>query len=292
MTISHLQFEIDCALAASGQLGDQEFAEFTNHLHGCGLCQNRLGEMALVGSQLALARRSSVAIPANSKDRLERFTARAAREGIQLRPPKKSAPMQHLAGVSSLALLSALLVTVTWTAVHNTSRANSTSRTAGPELSRAVPGAEETTRPIHAPETPVKASRHSAGVNKFRSYKIETKQLGSGVKEEVLPAMSRTFELHGDDDYTPGSALLPLSRRPSFQVNVSFGPSFNPDTEKVEDLFLKGNWATVFGKRVFSYDPRVASLTLLESFHMAASTMPREFSSDVAAFRFALPTNQ
>jgi hypothetical protein len=295
MTISHRQFEIDCALAASGQLADREFAEFTNHLHGCDLCQNRLCEMALVGGQLALARKSRVTVPANSKGMLERFIARASREGIQLKPRKKCPPMQHLAGVSALALVSALLVAVTWTAVHNASWANSASRTVGPELWRSVPTGEETARPIHAPKAPVRVTRHSAATNKFPSYhKIETMPLSGEVlaAEKVLPETLRAFEQYGNGDHTSGSAPLLLSMPPLFQVTVSYRSSFNPDAKRIEDLFLKGNKATVFGKRAFSYDPRVASLTLLESFHMTASTIPSGFSVDVPAFRFALPTNQ
>jgi hypothetical protein len=294
MTIDHRHFEINCVLAASGQLADREFVELANHLRGCDVCQNRLIEMAFIGSQLALARKTKVAAPTSSKGLLERFTARAAREGIQLKPTKKTHFVHNLAGASVLALLSALLLAVTLTAAHKTNRANSASRTVGPQLLRSVTRAEGMTRPIHSPKTPVNASRHSEARRGLLSYnRIAARQSGIGSKAEetVLPVTTRPFEQHGDGEYTLGSTLLSPSRPPSVEVGISSGSLFNPDAGRIEDLFLKGNQATLFAKRVFSYDPRVASLTLVDSFRMAASTLPSGSSNQVPQFRFTLPTN-
>ena len=294
MTIDHRHFEINCVLAASGQLADREFVELMNHLRGCDVCQNRLIEMAFIGSQLALVRKTKVAASTSSKGLLERFTERAAIEGIQLKPTKKTRFVHSLAGASALALLSALLLAVTLTAAHKTNRANSASRTVGPQLLRSVTRAEGMTRPIHSPKAPAKASRHSEARRGLLSYnRIEARQSGIGSKAEetVLPVTTRTFEQHGDGEYTLGSTLLLPSRPPSFEVGISSGSLFNPDAGRIEDLFLKGNQATLFGKRVFSYDPRVASLTLVDSFRMAASTLPSGSSKQVPLFRFTLPTN-
>jgi hypothetical protein len=294
MTIDHRHFEINCVLAAGGQLADREFVELMNHLRGCDACQNRLIEMAFIGSQLALARKTKVAAPTNSNGLLERFTARAAREGIQLKPTTKTRFVHKLAGASALVLASALLLAVTLTAAHKTNWANSASRTVGPQLLRSETRAEGTTRPIHSPKTPVKASRHSEARRGLLTYnRIEARQSGIGSKAEetVLPVTTRPFEQHGDGEYTLGSTLLSPSRPPSFETGLSTGSLFNPDAGRIEDRFLKGNQATPFGKRVFSYDPRVASLTLVDSFRMAASTLPSGSSNQVPLFRFTLPTN-
>jgi hypothetical protein len=294
MTIEHRHFEVNCVLAASGQLADREFVELMNHVRGCDICQNRLIEMALIGSQLALSRKTKVAAPANSKSLLERFTARAASEGIQLKPTKKTHFVHHLAGTSALALLFVLLLAVTLTAAHKTNWSNSASRTVSPQLLRSVTRAEGMSRPIHTPQAPVEAPRHSAAKRKFLSYnRTEAIQsaIGSRAEESVLPGATRPFEQHGDGEYTSGSILLSPSRPPSFEAGISSGSLFNPDAGRIKDLFLKGNQVTQFGKRVFSYDPRVASLTLVDSFRKVASTLPSGSSDQVPLFRFTLPTN-
>jgi hypothetical protein len=294
MTIDHRHFEINCVLAASGQLADQEFVELMNHLRGCDVCQNRLVEMAFIGSQLELARKTKVAAPTSSKGLLERFTARAASEGIQLKPTKKTHFVHSLAGASALALLSTLLLAVSLTAAHKTNWANSASRTAGPQLLRSVTRADGMTRPIHSPTSPVKSSRHSEPTRGLLSYnRIQARQSGIGSKAEqtVLPVTTRPYEQHGDGEYTLVSILLSPSGPPSSDVGISSGSLFNPDAGRIEDLFQKGNQATPFGKRVFSYDPRVASLTLIDSFRMVASTLPSGSSNQVPLFRFTLPTN-
>ena len=294
MTVEHRHFEVNCVLAASGQLADREFVELMNHVRGCDICQNRLIEMALIGIQLALSRKTKVAAPANSKSLLERFTARAASEGIQLKPTKKTHFVHHLAGASALALLSVLLLAVTLTAAHKTNWSNSASRTVSPQLLRSVTRAEGMSRPIHTPQAPVEAPRHSAAKRKFLSYnRTEAIQsaIGSRAEESVLPGATRPFEQHGDGEYTSGSILLSPSRPPSFEAGISSGSLFNPDAGRIKDLFLKGNQVTQFGKRVFSYDPRVASLTLVDSFRKVASTLPSGSSDQVPLFRFTLPTN-
>src|ERR1700721_371607 len=294
MTIEHRHVEVNCVLAASEQLADREFVELMNHVRGCDVCQNRLIEMALIGIQLALSRKTKVAAPANSKSLLERFTARAASEGIQLKTTKKTHFVHHLAGASALALLSVLLLAVTLTAAHKTNWSNSASRTVSPQLLRSVTRAEGMSRPIHTPQAPVEAPRHSAAKRKFLSYnRTEAIQsaIGSRAEESVLPGATRPFEQHGDGEYTSGSILLSPSRPPSFEAGISSGSLFNPDAGRIKDLFLKGNQVTQFGKRVFSYDPRVASLTLVDSFRKVASTLPSGSSDQVPLFRFTLPTN-
>jgi hypothetical protein len=295
MTIDHRHFEINCVLAASGQLADREFVELTNHLRGCDVCQNRLIEMAFIGSQLALARKPKVAAPTSSKGLLERFAARAASEGIQLKPTKKTHFVHNLAGAAILALLSVLLLAVSMTAAHKTNWAKSAPPTVSPQITRSASGADRMTRPIRSPKAPANATRHSEAKRGLPSYhRIEVRQPGieSRAETTILPETTGRFEQHRDAEFTLGSTLLSSSRPSSFEVGISSGSRFNPDAGRIEALFLNGNHAALFEKRVFSYDPRVASLNLVDSLRMSASTLPSGSSNQVPLFRFTMPSNQ
>ncbi len=84
MTPNHGYFEELCALAACEQLTSREMSELHEHSEGCSSCAGRLIQMKQVSAQLFCihtANQSSVRMP---KDMLERFIARANREGVPL----------------------------------------------------------------------------------------------------------------------------------------------------------------------------------------------------------------
>ncbi len=108
--MTHGDFEVGCALAASGQLTGTELAELGEHAAHCVLCHERLVEFRRVGMQLFL-------VPAlkDSGERLpkgmqQRFMARAIREGIPLRSPSRGVGFSALGSVT--VLLAALLLVV------------------------------------------------------------------------------------------------------------------------------------------------------------------------------------
>ena len=102
----HKPYEVLCALAATGQLVGPERAKFDDHCIQCPVCRRQLQDLISVGSQLQLdAAIHAVSAPMTAGS-LERFRARAIREGLALR----SAPGRPS---TSYALASAAAVFVT-----------------------------------------------------------------------------------------------------------------------------------------------------------------------------------
>lgn len=112
MTANHGDFEVGCALAASGLLTGTELAELSEHAAHCVLCHDRLVEFRRTGIQMFLVQGSK-----NSGERLpkgmqQRFVARAIREGIPLRSPSQGVRFSALGSVTIL-LVALLLVVAT-----------------------------------------------------------------------------------------------------------------------------------------------------------------------------------
>lgn len=110
MTTDHGDFEVGCALAASGQLTRTELAELSEHAAYCALCHDRMVEFRRAGMQLFLVdamRNSGERLP---KGMQQRFVERALREGIPLRSPSQGVGFSALGSVT--VLLVALLMAV------------------------------------------------------------------------------------------------------------------------------------------------------------------------------------
>lgn len=112
MTVEHGDFEVGCALAATGLLTRTELAELSEHAAHCVLCHDRLVEFRRAGIQLLLVQGLK-----NSGERLpkgmqQRFVARAIREGIPLRSPSPGVRFSALGSVTIL-LVALLLVVAT-----------------------------------------------------------------------------------------------------------------------------------------------------------------------------------
>jgi hypothetical protein len=103
MITNHADFEVLCALAASGDLTNPERAELSEHVEHCVLCHKRLFEMRQLGAQLFLAQALKGPVTRLPKGMQERFSARAISEGIPLNSRSQGA------GFSALGLVSALL---------------------------------------------------------------------------------------------------------------------------------------------------------------------------------------
>src|SRR5512146_2094874 len=84
----HEYFEEFCALAAGGQISEEEDREFMEHLAECAECRSHYREFqALLSQQLPLAHRTLKYLPAllrvkDVRGRQERFRKRARAEGI------------------------------------------------------------------------------------------------------------------------------------------------------------------------------------------------------------------
>ena len=108
----HEQYEVLCALAATGQLEPPEKANFDEHFLHCGACREQFRDLTSVGMRLqfeAAVHPVAAAMPAGS---VERFRACAIREGLLPRAaPERSFTSYALASVAAFfVILSALIV--------------------------------------------------------------------------------------------------------------------------------------------------------------------------------------
>jgi hypothetical protein len=106
--IEHEGYEVLCALAATGQLEVGEMDTFREHCLHCGACRKQLKDLVSIGKQLHLegaVHATSALMPAGS---VERFRARAIREGIVPR----SAPARPYPSYV-MAMAAAMFVVIT-----------------------------------------------------------------------------------------------------------------------------------------------------------------------------------
>jgi hypothetical protein len=112
MITNHDDFEVLCAVAASGHLTRGERAELAEHVRHCVCCEKRLIEMRQLAIHLLLAQRFRAPGKHVQKGMQERFAERAIREGIPLSPRPQGIGFGSLSMVSTL-LAVLLLVTAT-----------------------------------------------------------------------------------------------------------------------------------------------------------------------------------
>lgn len=112
MITNHDDFEVLCAVAASGHLTRGERAELAEHIRHCVSCEKRLIEMRQLAVQLLLAQRFKAPGKHVRKGMQERFAERAIREGIPLSHRSQGVGFGPLSTVSAL-LVVLLLVAAT-----------------------------------------------------------------------------------------------------------------------------------------------------------------------------------
>jgi len=119
MSTSHDDFEVLCALAASGDLTKTEHAALREHLRNCISCQSCFIEMRRLAIPLLLAQQLKTPGRQLRKGLQQRFADRAIREGIPLRPRSQGVGVNAL-GMVTVVLVVLLLVTATLQ--HNPAR--------------------------------------------------------------------------------------------------------------------------------------------------------------------------
>jgi hypothetical protein len=112
MSRSHDDFEVLCALAASGDLTMAEYADLREHLRDCLSCQGCLLEMRRLAIPLLFAQQLKTPGKQLRKGLQERFAERAIREGIPLSPRYQGVGFSAL-GAVTVVLVVLLLVTAT-----------------------------------------------------------------------------------------------------------------------------------------------------------------------------------
>jgi hypothetical protein len=150
----HELYEVLCTLAATGQLAASEKANFDEHCLNCRACRDQLQDQISIGVRLQLdeaIHATSSSMPAGS---LERFRARAIREGIAPRSaPARPSFSYTLASTAAVFVIVAALVfmshgrraaesfavsTATPTPPHQSFSASVTRRTLSPQPSKAL----------------------------------------------------------------------------------------------------------------------------------------------------------
>jgi hypothetical protein len=113
MTPRHIHFEFLCALAPSGQLLPDEQVELRDHVRHCASCAYSLAELVGLGGQILLAEVHEDCPSRTPSGALERFQARALREGIPLHPRPPRSLLTHTLGLASAVLIAALTIAAT-----------------------------------------------------------------------------------------------------------------------------------------------------------------------------------
>ncbi len=111
MSGSHDEFEVLCALAASGDLTETEHAALREHLRDCLSCRNNLIELRRLAISLLLAQLKTPGKQLR-KGLQERFAERARQSGIPLSPRSEGVGFSAL-GLVTVVLVVLLLVTAT-----------------------------------------------------------------------------------------------------------------------------------------------------------------------------------
>jgi hypothetical protein len=107
----HELYDVLCAIAATGQLGVDERADFDEHCLHCQACRDQLRELTSIGMQLQLDSAIHTTEASLPEGALERFRSRAIREGIAPRSAPER-PSYALASASVVfVLISALIFT-------------------------------------------------------------------------------------------------------------------------------------------------------------------------------------
>jgi hypothetical protein len=109
----HEQYEVLCALAATGQLQPPDQASFDEHFLDCPACRDRLHDLTSVSVRLqfeAAKHPTAASMPAGS---VERFRARVTQEGLMAhRAPPKQSTSYALASAASLFVILSVLISM------------------------------------------------------------------------------------------------------------------------------------------------------------------------------------
>jgi hypothetical protein len=289
MRIGHRHYEVASALAASGQLTDEEFADFAQHLSGCSECQGRIEELIVVGSQISLVGASRTEDRRVPKGMMMRFVERAAREGLPLKHLRRVQSGYSRAGVLALASLCLVLACVNWAFKPHENKGTQEARADSAQSKRFVGRPEEEAESRRVPVMAVRHPRHARAVRYktacnpvpspdlfFNVDLVKSVPLGS----PVVPQWT------SDSTGTLRSISLWTSGPQQPRIFVPSRSTFEPSRGRIEDLFLRTDQSSHFGKRDVSYNPKIASLTLLEAFHASTPTEGR--GVEMPTFRFTL----
>ena len=260
MNAGHRTFEIRCALALSGALDEREFAELDEHVKECGDCRRRLDEAMWMDCQLAMVRERAMGRLRAPKGMMERFAIRAGSEGIPLKQRRHAAIPRVALGALAVAVLSVLPFAIK-------PRDRDLARHAAPVAAALAETPGHSALSSGDPSTgrgPGKMrSSHRSGVRRYM------RGVGSpfGFRDAPGDGTAAGFRL-------AAISSLPANPRPRLAF-VSVGAGSSCDGDRPVSSLPDLNPEAAPGRRVFCYNPRIASLTSLDLFHAAATNGPQ-----------------
>jgi hypothetical protein len=253
----HEPYEVLCALAATGQLTAPEKANFDDHCSQCPACRRQLQDLISIGLQLQLDAAIHAISAPMSAGSLERFRARAMREGIALRStPARPSPLYALTPLAAVFVIVAVLVFMPGRQKPPERLAMSAARipirqSLSASLTRRKPTAEPSkaihahfVRPRLVPRTDIGV--YEAGLTTQQFPQVITASYSFFGPESAMkplptgyPALSRTQISHFDlfprpnDSSTRNVASISTSNRPIDVASIGKTFDFATNTRQV-----------------------------------------------------------
>ena len=195
MARRHIHFEFLCTLAPIGQLLQQEQAELRNHARHCPECAHRLAELVDLGGQILLAEALHDCPSRAPSGALERFQARALREGIPLHHAPPRSPLTHTLGLVAVVLIAALTIAAALPggSILRRSFSIETSKSAHPSAATSSIAQQESPASTHTGPSVVRTHAQHARPLSRRNVQTAIASTESGTVRPSLPFESDRY---------------------------------------------------------------------------------------------------
>lgn len=178
---SHKQYEILCAIVASGRASQAEQQTLTAHLAECPLCRGRFRDFAQLGAQGLAVHGDNYVSPSLPPEMTSRFLERARREGIAVVAPPRLIPQWTIIPLFrwSIVFAAVLLITTSVTYVLRNRHATTPtpeSAVGGSHIPTPSAPTIASTRPLGEALTPIPAST-KASEDELESLRLQIVEL-------------------------------------------------------------------------------------------------------------------
>jgi hypothetical protein len=273
----HKYYEMQCALAAAAHLSDAELAELEEHASKCSSCRECIADMARVSRSLFLMQAKGLKSAKTPSGMQERFLERAAAAGIPMSRSTSTLFDFQFARVATVAILLTIAVSLGWKVFSASSvdrtplQANSTV-TPNPGVN-AISGSNTSRSPHSASLKRTQFRRRSTALRRRGSVAVVHQEAEN---HQPYLALNRTlFAISGSPNSTLEGSGFWSNRLPDGYFTVgTHTPISSSFTRGYVVGFLGRDWQRTAGEHAFHLDPKVASLSFLDS-RMNLSTAPR-----------------
>jgi hypothetical protein len=274
MIRGHKFYEMQGALAAVGQLSDDELAELEQHVNDCLLCREYIADMAEMSREFFLMQPRRVSSNATPAGMQERFFERAAKAGIPISRPANTILDARFARAAMIAVLLTISIALSWklfsapypeTAIAQDSRAPEASSGHASEKPSMRAG-EHTVQTLSASNS---KSRRKTAVQ-LRSASISSTQRTSADRH---PDLIKPFfaKQAFPPDLSDRKTSWTNGMSESYRVAGMYAPIPSPFPNTYVANLLGSEKDSASGDQAFHYDLKLASLSFLESSPAAPS---------------------